>query len=189
MENIFETYGKKTTPVRLTIYDAENLLKRGYEYYCGEDYKYLDEYVEIANWLTDSKGKGLLLIGANGRGKSVFCTKILPAILASMRVKHILVPATKMNQYIRNNAELANIMLSDFLIIDDFGVEGVMNEYGEKRAVFSELIDDAEREGRVIVASTNLTVAEIEEKYGKRTLDRLHSLTTCVSFTGESMRR
>lgn len=189
MENIFETYGKKTTPVRLTIYDAENLLKRGYEYYCGEDYKYLDEYVEIAKWLSDTQGKGLLLIGANGRGKSVFCAKILPAILASMRVKHILVPATKMNQYIRNNAELANIVLSDFLIIDDFGVEGMMNEYGEKRAVFSELIDDAERESKVIVASTNLTVAEIEEKYGKRTLDRLHALTICVSFTGESMRR
>lgn len=188
MENIFETYGKKKIPVRLTIYDAENLLKRGYEYYCGQDYKYLDEYVEIAKWLTDSKCKGLLLIGANGRGKSVFCTKIFPAILASMRVKHILVPATKMNQYIRNNAELANIVLSDFLIIDDFGVEDVINVYGEKRAVFSELIDDAEREGRVIVASTNLTVAEIEEKYGKRTLDRLHALTTCVSFTGESMR-
>ena len=93
-----------------------------------------------------------------------------------------------MNQYIRNNAELANIVLSDFLIIDDFGVEDVINVYGEKRAVFSELIDDAEREGRVIVASTNLTVAEIEEKYGKRTLDRLRALTTCVSFTGESMR-
>lgn len=189
MENIFETYGRKVVPTRLTISGAEELLKRGYEYYCGKDYKYINEYAEIANWLTDTKGKGLLLIGANGRGKSVFCAKILPAILKSMQVKHILVPASKMNQYVRNSADEANIMLSQFLIIDDFGVEGVMNEYGEKRAIFSELIDDAEREGRVVVASTNLTVAEIEKKYGKRTLDRLRALANCVSFTGESMRR
>ena len=42
--------------------------------------EWLTEYDQIVNWLTDNQGKGLVLIGPPGVGKSEICMKVIPLI-------------------------------------------------------------------------------------------------------------
>lgn len=186
--NIFEAKGEKKTPATIAIPNAEELLRQGYEFFCGKDYQFPTEYHAIVEWLKDNKGKGLLLIGSNGRGKSVFCTKILPVLLAQvLKLKYYCSSAISLNKYIRDDNSF-DILVSQVVIIDDFGIEDILNEYGTKRSTLAEVIDDAERRGQLVVLTTNLTMNEIKERYGMRTIDRLKALTTCVSCVGESFR-
>ena len=39
------------------------------------DYTWLPEYDQIIDWMSDNKGKGLILIGKKGLGKTVFAKK------------------------------------------------------------------------------------------------------------------
>ena len=75
------------------------------------------------------------------------------------------------------------------VLIDDFGVEDVGKIYGETHNVFEEFISLAEKRHQMLLLTTNLTLDEINEKYGERTLDRLRYLTHPVMFTGESFRK
>ena len=43
-------------------------------------YHSLDEYYEIKSWMMDTKGKGLLLLGSCGRGKSVIASGVIPVL-------------------------------------------------------------------------------------------------------------
>lgn len=72
--------------------------------------------------------------------------------------------------------------------IDDVGTESMANVYGEKRNAFSEIVDNAERKGKMIIITTNLSIEELTEKYGERTMDRIRDITTSVLFKGNSMR-
>ena len=89
MENIFEKIAKPTI-THFRIDDAEVLLKRGLKHFIGDDYKWLPEYNEIVEWLSDNKGKGLLCMGNCGRGKTVICLNILSAVLLSALISSVL---------------------------------------------------------------------------------------------------
>ena len=45
------------------------------------EFQYLEEYDEVVNWMTDTKGKGLLLMGGCGKGKSIIATGVIPVLL------------------------------------------------------------------------------------------------------------
>lgn len=49
-------------------------------------------------------------------------------------------------------------------------------------------MDAAEKQGKLLLLTSNLSAAELMKKYGERTLDRLRALTKCVIFKGKSMR-
>ena len=81
------------------------------------------------------------------------------------------------------------MLCAQVIFIDDFGTESITSVYGEKRDIFSDIVDLAEQEKKLLVVSTNLTQDEIKERYGVRTLDRLHAITKGICLTGESMRK
>ena len=56
-------------------------------------YQHLAEYDTVVRWLSDTKGKGLFLIGNCGRGKSIIVTGVLPLIFNAKKGK-ILKPIT-----------------------------------------------------------------------------------------------
>lgn len=182
MEDI-ELFGQKTSKIQINVENAKSLIERGLKYFLGEKAEWLPEYENLATWLTDNKGKGLLCLGDGGRGKTFVCERILLPIIEKCysyaRVSKIRA-FTIANDY--------NDSLGVVLFVDDIGVEHDANFYGEKRNIFNQIVDDAERNDWLLIITTNLTIEEIKEKYGERTLDRLKALTKPVVFKGESLR-
>jgi DNA replication protein DnaC len=151
---------------------------------CGENFKYIEPYDEVIKWMTDNHRSGLLLMGENGLGKSLICNYIVPTVMQHFFKKIVTcVSAIEMNKDIDR---LKNV---GYLSIDDIGTEGEHLLYGERRMALPEIADEAERCGHLLLLSTNLTLAEMEHKYGRRTVDRLLSLTHPIIFKGQSLRR
>lgn len=188
--NEYEILLRKHEIYKITLPNAIDVLRKGLLYFIGEGYRWLPEYDEVAEWLSDNKKKGLLLFGGNGLGKTIICTKILPVILKSkLCLDYYCIDASNLVEYYNNSVENYNITISSNpIIIDDFGIESVYNNFGEKRDLFSSIVDQAEKKGRLLILSTNLTPEEISERYGLRTLDRLHGIVRAIKFNGESLR-
>ena len=76
------------------------------------------------------------------------------------------------------------------MIVDDLGTEP--REVMEFRNVYTPLIDliaTCYEEQPYTIFTTNLIPAQLEEKYGKRIVDRLNEMVEKVVFENESYRR
>lgn len=191
--DFFEMYGNKREIIQLSLPKgtAEGILKRGLKYFVGDKAQWLPQYSHIASWLEDNHKRGLLLTGSNGVGKSLICTKILPVVFKHyMKIQSptelvYCVRATDIERYYETDISMK---YSKILIIDDAGTESISMHFGTRRDFVSELVDSCENYGRLLVMTTNLTPNEIGERYGVRTLDRLHSITHAFSIEHESLR-
>ena len=164
-----------------------------------EYYQSLPEYFEVKHWMLDTKGKGLLLMGSCGRGKSVIASGVIPVLFRMKGYTLHPVHAQDMNKptpqqpYLgygqRPETWLDYLQRSNFPIIDELGVEMQVNDYGEKCEGFNLVINAAERFNRPMFITTNLTEEQILARYGERTLDRLAHLCKTVRFSGESLRQ
>lgn len=170
--------------VQINIPDARNLIKRGIDYYTNNNGMWLPEYEEIADWLTDNKGKGLFCMGDCGRGKTLICWRIIPLLIQNYCRR--IVNCYDMQQA---NDRIDEVKSKHLIMLDDVGTESVAVKYGEKRQAFSEIVDEAEKKGKLLIVTTNISSDEIIEKYGIRTLDRLTAITRKVVFKGKSQRK
>ena len=82
-----------------------------------------------------------------------------------------------------------SVMSKHLICVDDIGTEGESMLYGNRRMVVAELADAAEREGKMLLLTTNMSVDELRQKYGERTIDRLRVITKPIVFMGESLRK
>lgn len=176
-------YNPIPSAVKVSIPDARSILTRGLRYY-NNDAFWLPEYDEVVDWLSDNKGKGLLCYGNCGRGKSLICWNIIPLLLNHY---HNLIVSCY--SAIQMNQNINKVIDQHVLCLDDIGTEGMSSVWGEKRMVFSEIVDQAEKKGKLLIITTNLSYEEIAAKYGERTMDRLIAITRRVKFVGESLRR
>lgn len=169
--------------VYIRLQNAKDILQRGMNWATSGNCKWQPEYDKIVDWLTDNHGRGLLMYGQCGRGKSLLGMYVLPTILNYWCHKIVnCVNAQQMNQQ-------ADELLSKHIIyIDDVGTESVSNQYGNKRTVFPEIVDAAERHGKLLIISTNLSLLQLQQQYGDRIADRLKAITTQVLFKGNSLR-
>jgi DNA replication protein DnaC len=170
--------------INISIPDAENILREGIKYYMKEQSKWLPEYSEIVKWISNNEGRGLLCLGNCGLGKTLICGKILPIILNFYCKKLVSIYDAQ-----QMNANIDAVKLKHIIYIDDIGTENISVKYGERRLAFAELVDEAEKRGKLLIITTNLSIDEIREKYGERTLDRLKGITKTVLFTGQSFRK
>lgn len=178
--------------VRISIPNAEQRLRAGLDYFvdkysCGENNhaEWIEKnYRPIVEWMTDNKGKGLLITGSCGLGKTLIAKHILPLLIrdSCRRVINIFTAQEL-------NTKIDDILKLHTIYIDDIGTESVSKIYGNVRCTFSELCDAAEQRGKLLMITTNLTASELEEKYGERTLDRLRAITKFVAFSGKSLRK
>lgn len=159
------------------------------------EFKYLPEYNEIITWMTNTDGKGLLLRGAKGRGKSTILTGVLPVIfkLKGLILKSIQATDIGIEEYnpasrtiYFPNLEYAKKVR--FPAIDELGIEPQVNDFGEKYEGFNQIIDKAEQQIKPLFISTNLEAEQILKRYDSRTLDRLGRLCKTVVFKGDSLR-
>ena len=172
-------------PFRFGIPNAKETLMAGLEEVMRHKAEWLAEYDQIARWLTDNQGKGLLLIGPPGVGKSEICMKVIPLIFRMALHK---IFSRYQATGLCNEVTYRTSLRQRFIAIDDFGIEGTFYDYGNPHIVFSEIVDRIEEHGTLLVANTNLTLEEIKVKYGLRTFDRLRANMHIVIIREKSLR-
>lgn len=158
----------------------------------------LPEYGDVVDWMTSTKGCGLLLYGDCGRGKSIILTGVIPVLFAMKERQTMSIHADDFNKpypfasttanYDPKMSNLDFLTRTSFPIIDELGVEPMINDYGERYEGFNRVINAAERHLRPLFISTNLTKEQLLRRYGERTFDRLIHLCHIVEFRGESLR-
>ena len=170
--------------VYIRIPDARKEIEEGIKYFTKDKATWLKGYDDIASWCENNEGRGLLVMGTCGLGKSLICGKILPILINEHYRKVVLI-----TNGLDLNKNIDKISKYHFVYIDDIGIEDLANHFGEHRLTFAEIVDEAEKSGKLLIITTNLSPQEIENKYGIRTLDRLHAITKAVVLTGKSFRK
>ena len=162
--------------------EIKEMFIKSFEYYdrTVDKYEHLPAYDEIIDWMADTKGRGLMLMGECGLGKSTILNFVIPAIFRT-RTNKILrsVPAKELGAVDRNKAP--------FIIIDDLGTESIKNDYGTKIDAVADAISYAEDSSKTLLITTNLTPQALKERYDERTLDRLRKCKVVI-IKGKSFR-
>ncbi len=173
--------------MRIQIPYAKGWLQRAMKYFIereGREMQWLKPYDEVAEWLSDNKGRGLLLYGSVGQGKTVLSRSAIPAIL--LKINRQIVRSYDIDEM---NNQIDEIKNQRLISLDDIGTETIVNNFGNKRNAFAEIMDNAEKTGNLVIISTNLGKEQLIEKYGDRVFDRILATTKRVVFRGESLRR
>lgn len=182
-------YPQEIDRVQISIPNAEKRLRGGLQYVvnmksgCNAEWNE-HNYRPIVDWMTDNKGKGLLMFGGCGLGKSVIGMYILPLLIKDVHKKVVNIFSAQ-----ELNKKIDEILKLHIIYIDDIGTEDNLNSYGNKRMPFAELCDDAEKKEKLLILTTNLSIDELTERYGDRVVDRLIATTKAVPFTGDSLRK
>lgn len=180
--------------VHLQIPDAREAMMEQLVMELGDRAEWLPEYEKVAAWLSDNQGKGLLCWGDCGRGKSLLCQRILPAIIH--RRERLVVncyTALDLNAFDASESKSRRLRYDEIrqwriISIDDMGTEPQACIFGETHDFMAELADECERKQKLLILSTNLSKEQIVDRYQLRTFDRLCALTTRVKFKGPSLR-
>jgi DNA replication protein DnaC len=160
-----------------------------------EEFEYLPEYDDVVRWMTNTEGKGLLLRGTKGRGKSTILTCVLPVLFIIKRL--VLKPVHANNIGVKEYSEvnrsvwfphLEHLKKTRLPAIDELGLEPQVNEFGEKFEGFNMIIDSAEQKIKPLFITTNLEPEQLLKRYESRTIDRLGRLCKTVVFNGDSLR-
>lgn len=138
---------------------------------------------QVAEYLSNTGGKHLLLLGSVGTGKTLLATKIIPFIFF---VKYKKVYTVYKACDLFDNLEHAKKY--PFVVVDDFGTESTAVNFGNKTDAFSEWIDSLEERTCLAIATTNQDANQIKQKYGIRTYDRLRGLFKVIQVNEKSMR-
>lgn len=173
--------------VEIAIDNAREVLHEALDCFMAEEghaARWLPEYDRVADWLGGNQGKGLLLHGDCGRGKSFLARYVLPAILLRYYRKVVTVCDTQ-----SLTRDIDTLLTRHLICLDDIGTESTAVVYGMRRECFAELVDAAEKQGKLLLITTNLNREELLKRYGARVYDRLVALTTPVKFTGQSLRQ
>ena len=189
---------------------AADLLMRGLAYVIGPTVQWLPEYDDVAAWLADNQGKGLMCIGDCGRGKTVITRDILP-LLFERTIRVSFGDGTTghpvYNYFLAKEmkSRWTEIERSKIVCIDDVGTEAIAKVYGETHNYFSELVDLCNDRDKLLICSTNLRRIELfggidddtdsptygqtfPQRYDQRIFSRLFGNTVRVYFEGEDLR-
>jgi DNA replication protein DnaC len=171
---------------------AEDLIERGYMPFDKDSFR------EICTYLAASNGKGLLLTGKAGTGKThLFRTRFPNTRICT---------AAKIEQAWRDSGKLEGnfwydtyrLFLSEEqshkvnLIVDDLGQEPVTKSYGNVSEAIEQFVCQRYQEWQThkvrTLFSTNLTPSELDSRYGRRVTDRLQEMCVLIVMNGKSMR-
>ncbi|MDD6211233.1 MAG: hypothetical protein PUB21_11590 [Bacteroidales bacterium] len=144
----------------------------------------LPEYDAVIDWMADTKGQGLLLTGAHGRGKTTILCGVIPLLF-----RHFMGKVVRPVYAEQIPEKMEEVLASRFVCIDDFGTEGLVSVYGERYEGLNRILNDAENRLKPTFLSTNLNGSRMLDRYGMRMAERILRLCRVVEFRGESMRK
>lgn len=173
--------------IELKISDARTVLWQAFRFFASQEgvrAEWLPEYEQIAAWLTNNEGRGLFMFGNCGRGKSLLGRYVLPAILLQYMRKVVSV-----YDMLDLNRDIDGALRKHIISLDDVGTEELSVKFGEKRQAFAEVMDAAEKYGKLLIISTNLSLEDLRQRYGDRVIDRIRRTTRRVAFNGKSLRK
>ena len=154
----------------------------------------------IAKYLTGgSKKFGLMFCGLCGNGKTTWA-KALQLLVSGLNLKnpinnlYYVFPLCNAKDLAMrskgNYNDWRNVMRYQLMIVDDLGTEPrEVMEFGNVYTPLIDLIATRYEELLYTIFTTNLTPAQLEEKYSKRIVDRLNEMVEKVVFENESYRR
>jgi len=163
--------------------ELKEMFIKAFKYYDRtiDKYEHLPAYDEIIDWMEDTRGRGLMLMGECGLGKSTILNYVIPAIFRTKTNKVLRsIPAKELAAVERN--------VAPFIIIDDLGTESIKNDYGTKIDAVADAISYAEDSSKTLLITTNLSPNSLKERYDERTLDRLRKCKVVI-IKGKSFRK
>jgi len=136
------------------------------------------EHKEIIEWMTDTKGKGLALIGDSGRGKTLFLHGVLPYLLSAAEKVPRMIKAYQLKECIGYG----------LVLIDELGREptAVYKNY-EKIDAFPIHVDSCVDSSKPLFFTTNLGKSEFIKRYGGYIFNRIKKNCKIIIFKGDSL--
>ena len=188
---------------QVRVQDAAQRMRDCLQKALGDGYQWTPDYDKVAAWLQDNKGRGLVLVGMSGTGKSVIATRVLPLLVGFENVA--VCSAIEMTAHNGKVARIDELLKARCIVIDGLGTEDIeVNHYGRHRRPFIELCDAAEQQGKLLIATTNCLSTlpmpdtwpgkrffplSFEERYGSDTFSRLRVIAQSVIFKGHDLRK
>lgn len=138
----------------------------------------------VTSWIYDDPHRWLLLYGSLGNGKTTMLWALSAIVYPS-----ILISAQNIFDYFRKNEVLPEIPDSNVLLIDDLGIEPLQCKlFGEDRVPLAELLAKRYSSRATTVIATNLSIDDIQARYGDRVADRMAEVATAVLYDAPSYR-
>ena len=150
-------------------------------------FRYVENFAEFRQ-----EGKGLLLYGTVGTGKTYYAAAIANALIDkgfNVTMTNFAWLSNQIQETWEKNAVIEDLNRKDLVILDDLGAER-RSEYMQEM-VFN-IIDSRYRSGLPFIVTTNLTAEEIkkpQEVSFSRIYDRILERCFPVEITGHSRRR
>jgi len=174
--------------VQINIANATTILENCFKYFLSFEensvFRWQNEYKEVASWLENNQGRGLFMYGDCGRGKSMLARYIIPAILLKYTKKVVSVYDVQ-----QMNKRPDEVLSKHIIALDDIGTEEISVQYGNKRYVFAEIVDSAEKYGKLLIIASNMDGNTLESVYGTRVIERIVATTQRIEFKGKSLRK
>jgi hypothetical protein len=134
--------------------------------------------------------KGLLIRGTTGLGK----TDLIKWVSTNQFKPIKIVSTIEINEQLKSDGEFTIGDLDSFkiLYLDDVGTEEeTVNYYGTKISFFKNFIESyylKNRNFNKLIVSTNLSMQQIEDKYGIRVRSRLSEIFNKINVSGSDLR-
>lgn len=150
---------------------------------------------QYADGFEPTSGKGMLLYGASGLGKTFLLNCVAQRVL-ERGYSVVVISAYKLMETLRrylfngDGAEqVQDILTCDLLAVDDLGSEPMMR--GVTVGSIYHVVSERHNASRPMILTTNCSVQQLYEKYEDRIAARLcdPSRMTIIEFSGEDVRR
>lgn len=166
-----------------------------------------DAFTAICKWIVNDP-KGLILSGNAGTGKTMLCQVMATDKFLHMTNKYNPWIFKKAQDFVAEWMDSSGIMDRGYwyrllkvyesetwkaeLVIDDLGQEAMGVCYGMREEVMEHVICERYRnwqeKGVKTIITTNLSLDDLDKRYGRRITDRISEMCAVVEFKGESNR-